>query len=266
SASPTTSYSSYSQTSPPSRHPLSYPTSSAGYPSNADPRSYEPTSAGYHGYSSGAERLRPASIPITSSSGPNSYQLMTYETSSGAIQLPVDMHAASRAADEKRRRNAGASARFRQRRKEKEKEASTTISRLEQQIKDIGEEAEYYKRERDYLAGVVLQVPGGERHFPRPPSPASRRAGGSASSGRGAVAGPSNYRTAHRQQQPQQQEDDRARSPDEDGNSRARRRTTSAMSLPPPPPPQPAPSTQMPVQQQGGPSIQHGPPYVPQPY
>jgi len=97
--------------------------------------------------------------------------MMTLETTSGTVQLPVDVQAASRVADEKRRRNAGASARFRQRRKEKEREASVTIGRLEQQVKELIEDAEFYKRERDYLAGVLLSLPHGECNFPRPVSP-----------------------------------------------------------------------------------------------
>ncbi|GAB7358552.1 hypothetical protein MBLNU230_g2614t1 [Neophaeotheca triangularis] len=126
---------------------------------------------------SGEQRM---GIPISSSSGQNVYQMMTLETTSGTVQLPVDVQAASRVSDEKRKRNAGASARFRQRRKEKEKEASTTISKLEQQVKELTEDAEFYKRERDYLAGVMLQVPGGDRHFPRPPSPHRHRRGSGA--------------------------------------------------------------------------------------
>ena len=92
-------------------------------------------------------------IPISSSGGQNVYQMMTLETTSGTVQVPVDVQAASRVADEKRRRNAGASARFRQRRKEKEKEAGSTISRLEQQVKELGEDADFYRRERDSCRG-----------------------------------------------------------------------------------------------------------------
>ncbi|KAK5013483.1 hypothetical protein LTR60_003846, partial [Cryomyces antarcticus] len=76
---------------------------------------------------------------------------MTFERPSGDITIPVDVQAASRVSDEKRKRNAGASARFRQRRKEKEREATTTISKLEQQLREATEDAEFYKRERDYF-------------------------------------------------------------------------------------------------------------------
>jgi hypothetical protein len=112
----------------------------------------------------------------------------------------------------------------------KEKEASTTISRLEQQLKELGEDMEFYKRERDYMAGVILQVPGGDRHFPRPQSPRHRR-----SSGYSAAGANSTY---------VQYQESGARSPD---SGRHVRRRTSTLSLPhfqPPPPPPPPPPTQ----------------------
>ncbi|KAK8195923.1 hypothetical protein M8818_007074 [Zalaria obscura] len=132
------------------------------------------------------ERQRPFGIPITSSGGQSTYQMMSLETTSGTVQLPVDVQAASRVADEKRRRNAGASARFRERRKKKEAEASATISKLESQVKDLAEDAEFYKRERDYLMAVVSQMPGGDRHLPRPQSPRNRRVAAPSARHRGA--------------------------------------------------------------------------------
>ena len=111
--------------------------------------------------------LTMAGIPISSSGGQNVYQMMTLETTSGPVQLPVDVQAASRVADEKKKRNAGASARFRQRRKEKEKEASTTIAKLEQQVRELSEEAAFYRRERDIFKKVLSTIPGCERHLQR---------------------------------------------------------------------------------------------------
>jgi hypothetical protein len=110
-------------------------------------------------------------------SGQSTIQMMTIKNQQGHhVQIPVDVQAASKVADEKRKRNAGASARFRARRKEKEREASTTISRLEQQLRNAIEDAEYYKNERDYFKGVVLQQPGAEHHYAtRPTSPRLRR-------------------------------------------------------------------------------------------
>ena len=170
------------------------------------------------------ERQRSMGIPVSSSSGPNVYQMMALETTSGTVQVPVDVQAASRVADEKRRRNAGASARFRQRRKEKEKEASTTISRLEHQLKDVSEDMDFYKRERDYFAGVVLQTPGGERHFPRPQSPRVRRDSST-------MAGPSGTNTASYASSTQDRTS-QSHSPDNGRNGHYRNSTSS---LPGPP-------------------------------
>lgn len=136
------------------------------------------TQQGGQGYGSAPPALygseRQYGIPIATT-GQSSIQLMTYETDRGPVQLPVDVQAGSRMADEKRKRNAGASARFRARRKEKEKEASSTIAKLEQQLRELAEDGDFYKRERDYFAGIVYNTPGGDRHFPRPPSPRLRR-------------------------------------------------------------------------------------------
>jgi hypothetical protein len=179
------------------------------------------------------DRQRPVGIPISSSSGQNVYQMMTLETTSGTVQLPVDVQAASKVADEKRKRNAGASARFRQRRKEKERESSTTISKLEQRLKAAADDADFYKRERDYMAGILLQIPGGDRHFPRPQSPRHRRS--STITSAMSTSGSAGYLSGSEQFS--------QRSPEQDRNVRRR---TSVSSLPPPPPPQmsgPPPST-----------------------
>ncbi|KAK3674811.1 hypothetical protein LTR78_005155 [Recurvomyces mirabilis] len=203
SASPSSSYSSYSQ---------------------AEQTSPASQAMGLSAGGLNIDRQRHMGIPISSSSGgQNTYQMMTLETTSGTVQLPVDVQAASRVADEKRRRNAGASARFRQRRKEKEKEASVTIGRLEQQVKELGEDADFYRRERDYLSGMLSQAPGGDRHFPRPLSPRRRRSSS-------VMAGPSGgggtgYMSAT---------ESGARSPEQRRNVRRR---TSTLSLPQPPPP-----------------------------
>ncbi|KAI7333816.1 hypothetical protein KC354_g18066 [Hortaea werneckii] len=213
SASPSTSYSSYSRTGP----------GSPGAQLNAT--TLYARDSGPHGIGESSDNVigqdrRPIGIPISSSGGQNTYQMMTLETTSGTVQLPVDVQAASRVADEKRRRNAGASARFRQRRKEKEKEASTTIARLEQQMKELSEDADFYKRERDYMASVILQASGAERHFPRPTSPRRRRSS-AATGGRNSMNG-STFGNAR---------EPRAHSPDEGRNVRRR---TSLVPHPPP--------------------------------
>ena len=110
--------------------------------------------------------------------GQGNYRLLTLATQQGPVQVPVDVQAASRLATEKRKRNAGASARFRQRRKEKEREATSTIQRLEQQLRDASEDVEFYRRERDLVVSVLVQhYPHGpsERLFPRPTSPRHSR-------------------------------------------------------------------------------------------
>ena len=59
-------------------------------------------------------------LPTSSTAAQSQYQTMMLETAQGPIQIPVDLQAASKVQDEKRKRNATASHRFRQRRKKKE--------------------------------------------------------------------------------------------------------------------------------------------------
>lgn len=98
------------------------------------------------------------------------YQLMTLETESGPIQVPVDVQAASKVADEKRKRNATASHRFRQRRKEKEQETSNNISKLEAQARELAEERDFYQSEKDFFQELAAR-----NRIPIPPRPASPR-------------------------------------------------------------------------------------------
>ena len=60
---------------------------------------------------------------------------MTIELEQGPIKVPVDVQAASKVTDERRKRNATASHQFRQRRKEKERETLGKISKLEAQVR-----------------------------------------------------------------------------------------------------------------------------------
>ncbi|KAI9879265.1 MAG: hypothetical protein M1830_009066 [Pleopsidium flavum] len=185
SASPSTSYSSYSQLSHTS------PAPQYGMPSSQTPQSHF-----YPSFSTGSAPSSGPQITLASESqfGPatttmgQSYQLMTFDTDQGPIQVPVDVQAASKMADEKRKRNAGASARFRQRRKEKEKEASQTIAKLEQQIRESNEERDFYRHERDYFRGLVYSSTVQGQVAPRQPSPRERRSlpiTGSSTSGGG---------------------------------------------------------------------------------
>jgi len=108
--------------------------------------------------------------------GSASYQ-MTLDTDQGPMVVPVelDLQQASKVADEKRKRNAGASARFRARRKEKEKEASQTIAGLQQELRDLVEEREFYRAERNYFRDLATRNLPSTQIPPRPPSPQSRR-------------------------------------------------------------------------------------------
>ncbi|KAI9833895.1 MAG: hypothetical protein M1819_003404 [Sarea resinae] len=160
SASPSTSYSSFSQAS------IASPAPQHGFLPLQPGLSFSaPGSGESHGH--GENRF--------GASGQGNIQLMTLETDQGPIQVPVDVQAASKVADEKRRRNAGASARFRQRRKEKERESSQTIAKLEQRLRDSAEDTEFYRRERDYFRQLLLSLPGQGQIAPRPPSPRLRR-------------------------------------------------------------------------------------------
>lgn len=133
-------------------------------------------SAGSTVGSVGSARQTSASDPI---------QLLTINTSQGSYRLPVEVHQASRLADEKRARNAGASARFRQRRKEKEREATTTIEKmqhqtreLERRIREVEQERDFYRGERDRMRDVLNRTPE-TRHLVMqgPPSPQTLRTG-----------------------------------------------------------------------------------------
>ncbi|KAF4870213.1 hypothetical protein CGCSCA1_v010519 [Colletotrichum siamense] len=99
--------------------------------------------------------------------------------------VPVDVHQASKQADEKRQRNAGASARFRQRKKERDAEQIATMNKLEQRnrelesrLRDLTQERDFYRDERNRLREVVLRTPLSDMAN-GPPSPTSSRSGGS---------------------------------------------------------------------------------------
>ena len=165
--SPSTSYSSYSRFS--NTPPAPHATVATSQPSSFFTQPYSDPNPG-----SNMSRSNESYGPVSSSVGQNTYELMTLDTDQGPIQVPVDVQAASKVADEKRKRNATASHRFRQRRKEKERETSNNIAKLEQQIREIAEEREFYRMERDYFRTVACNRPG-QAHAPRPPSPRQAR-------------------------------------------------------------------------------------------
>ena len=82
---------------------------------------------------------------------------MTIEKQEGMIPVAVDTKLGSKAADEKRKRNATASIRFRQRRKVKEHETSTKISVLEAHVWELTEEKDFYRHWCEMLQGVILE-------------------------------------------------------------------------------------------------------------
>ncbi|TDZ29314.1 hypothetical protein C8035_v011359 [Colletotrichum spinosum] len=103
----------------------------------------------------------------------------------GGLLVPVDVHQASKQADEKRQRNAGASARFRQRKKEKDQEQMANLQKLEQRNRDLEQrnrdlmqERDFYRDERNRLRDVVLRTPVSDMAN-GPQSPTSSRSGGS---------------------------------------------------------------------------------------
>ncbi|GAB1320509.1 BZIP domain-containing protein [Madurella fahalii] len=108
------------------------------------------------------------------------------------IVVPVDVHQASKQADEKRQRNAGASARFRQRKKEREREQQEGMQKLEnqnrelekkneelrKQCQDLENQRNFYRSERNRLREIVSRTPGISEWADRgPPSPIPSRGG-----------------------------------------------------------------------------------------
>ena len=175
--SPSTPYSSYSHFSHTPPVPLpnlgGHPPSGAGY----FPPSYTVTGSTGGFPPSDAQHAKESYSPRTTPLGPNTYHLMTLNTEQGPIQVPVDVQAASKVADEKRKRNATASHRFRQRRKEKERETSQNIAKLEHQVRELAEEKEFYRMERDFFRSVAKNHPGQPPIGPRPTSPRLLRLG-----------------------------------------------------------------------------------------
>ena len=223
--SPSTQYSTYSQIS--RQTPPAQPSATKG-----EPQSFFTTSFTAGGPASNMAHMTfdtPGSGSVT---GASTYQVMTLDTENGPIQVPVDVQAASKVADEKRKRNATASHRFRQRRKEKERETSQNISKLENQVREMEEERNFYREERDYYRSITSQMPGQAHHMPRPVSPRHRRSASMMGFNDGPFQG------------------------SENGNSNGGRNTkrrTSSYVPPSGPPPQPEGSA-------AGPHYQRGPP------
>ncbi|MCJ1231505.1 hypothetical protein MMC12_008182, partial [Toensbergia leucococca] len=109
------------------------------------------------------------------------HQMTIIDTGSGFHYVPVDAQIASKAADEKRKRNATASHRFRQRRKEKEEESAEKVSNMEQRIRELeGEndflrvERDFYRGERNFFRNAATHTSSQAPFLPRPLSPRQR--------------------------------------------------------------------------------------------
>lgn len=185
--SPTPSFSPFSQFSRTPPVPLSNNNGNQPAAAGYFPPAYTPGLAAT--YSHGENDSKESYSPRTNSTGQNTYHpMMTLRTEEGPIQVPVDLQAASKVADEKRKRNATASHRFRQRRKEKERETSQNIAKLEHHVRELTEEREFYRLERDFFRNLAKNNNGPVPIAPRPPSPRSLRA--AQISGAGTYANP----------------------------------------------------------------------------
>lgn len=174
SSSPTPSFSPFSQFS--RTPPVPLPNNNGNQPAASGyfPPAYTPSLATT--YSHGENDSKESYSPRTNSTGQNTYHpMMTLRTEEGPIQVPVDLQAASKVADEKRKRNATASHRFRQRRKEKERETSQNIAKLEHHVRELTEEREFYRLERDFFRNLAKNTNGPIPIAPRPPSPRQLR-------------------------------------------------------------------------------------------
>ncbi len=72
--------------------------------------------------------------PTSEAPNQSQYQTMIFETMHDLIPVSVDVQAASKVADKKRKSNANASQRFRQRCREKDKETANIVSRLKAEV------------------------------------------------------------------------------------------------------------------------------------
>ena len=99
----------------------------------------------------GCREHHPASHPENHHTGQPTYQ-MTLETNRGSRILPVelDLRQALKSADAKRKQ-AEASVRFRARRRERAREASQLIPTLQQEVRDLRKDRDFYRNERNYI-------------------------------------------------------------------------------------------------------------------
>ena len=167
--SPSIQYSFYSQFSQ-TESAIAPPAVSTGKPQYF---SFNPSS----GPSSTMVQMLPSAkafdVPTSNTAAQSQYQMMLPETKRGSVQIPVDVHTASKNADGKRRRNVTASHRFRQRRKKKQRPISENIVKLEAQVRETEKERDHYRTGRDHFRDLALR-----HRLPvafRPPTPKRQR-------------------------------------------------------------------------------------------
>jgi hypothetical protein len=185
SASPSPSYSSYSsQPSPAPSYQVGQSTQAPSYFSGAaltaSLQEGNPSAAGPPGTEGPYMSSENIIFQGSPSGGHGSnIRMLPISTEHGHVYMPVEVQAASRVADEKRKRNAGASARFRERRKAREKESTSNIQKLEAQskelerrLRDAEQERDFYRSERDRFRDVLYRNPETRELAMRaPPSP-----------------------------------------------------------------------------------------------
>lgn len=117
------------------------------------------------------------------------------------LEIPVDRRLASKAADQKRHKNAIASQQHRQRKKEKEqtmeaqnRELEARRRELQVELQEMTRQRDFYRGERDRLRDLLLQTPLRDQAA-GPPSPPSGTASSrveTSTSGQGPVSEASN--------------------------------------------------------------------------
>ncbi|RKU48019.1 hypothetical protein DL546_007028 [Coniochaeta pulveracea] len=87
------------------------------------------------------------------------------------ILIPVDTHQGSKSADERRLRNAGASQRFRSRKKERENQMEAETRRLNDLVRGLEQQRDFYRNERNRLRDIVSRTPSISEYANGPPTP-----------------------------------------------------------------------------------------------
>lgn len=89
--------------------------------------------------------------------------LLALDTEQGPTQIPLNLTAASKETDERRKRKLSAVHRFRQRQKEEVRETSQKIAELKHRKQELTENRDYLLVERDYLRSTISNEQGSAR-------------------------------------------------------------------------------------------------------